>query len=110
MKHTNETLSQLSEKQIDELVALIKNSLVVVTGGTGSGLGDYRSAPHYCEQPELIMPIAFENKITVGPYYVCENKDVPNFHAFVDFCDEFILVHNENPLRAICCVFILMNQ
>lgn len=64
--------------------------------------------PDYCNNPEDIMPIAIENKLTLEPIanyngsfndkeWCCSIEDGSSIEAW-----------SENPYRAICIVFILM--
>ncbi len=98
--HTNETLSKLSEHEINKLVNLIHAPKMV------QSIASY--TPKYCDDPSLIMPIAFENRIGIdesGEYWQAGGSNQGKPGPFERF-DSI----NKNPLRAICEVYILMNQ
>jgi len=106
---TQEELSGMSDFDINKLVAKL------------SGIEFWTSSRHvipnsqirgdtldYCNNPSDIMPIAFESFIGVDP--VSNGRD---FMAYIYSSDRRTYKYfsiNKNPLRAICEVFILMNQ
>ena len=107
--HTNETLTKLSDDEINQIVHDIQFP-------GGSEYDDFFSAlgvNPYCSNPGVIMPIAFENRIGIewsykdesGDYWQAGGTNQGKPGPFERF-DSI----NKNPLRAICEVFILMNQ
>jgi hypothetical protein len=59
--------------------------------------GEFDFVP--CQNPNDIMPIAFANKISIGP--ALTNEWVARLNGFI--------CYNTNPLRAICEAYILMS-
>ena len=107
--HTNETLSKLSDDRISKLVTQI----VLEKSGHKSELWRMMTFIDYCNDPAHIMPIAFENRIGIewsykderGAYWQAGGSNQGKPGPFERF-DSI----NKNPLRAICEVYILMNQ
>jgi hypothetical protein len=106
----NEELSNLGDFEVNKLIAKLLNRsyvLSIINSDEAYLMCKERDEEiDYCNNPNDIMPIAFENNIGVCPW-------IDNWLA--TFEPEDILAKvaestNKNPLRAICEVFILMNQ
>jgi len=107
MNITQEQLKDMSDSQINLLMfPLIKNFKHDVMDGEifvfASG-----DTVDYCKNPNDIMPIATEHKIGSRWSYGHEKWGSEYRH---DVDEYSIYAFNTNRLRAICEVFILMNQ
>jgi len=111
MKYTPEQLKEMSKLAINELVAkIIKRDYVLSNLNSNDNYlwcEDREEEIDYCNNPNDIMPIAFENGIGLTRIY----GDRKSWYATYDDGDgTWESKINSNPLRAICELFILMNQ
>ena len=119
---TSKNLSEMSDFEINKEVAKIflecdyiyeddKVALIGVTTFLGGyGEPEEREVKYGefdpCNNPNDIMPIAFDNKISLN--YLGPLTD--EWAATIDDIDEDCYSENKNPLRAACESYILMNQ
>ena len=108
---TQEQLSEMSKFDINLLIARIQKRKYTVTNLNSDELylvcDDSDEEINYCENPNDIMPIATEHKI--GSRW-SHGHDKWGSECLYDEDEYCIYVFNENRLRAICEVYILMNQ
>lgn len=115
---TKEQLQAMSDFEVNKALSLLLDDFEeppadCVTEIIGDKLF-YRNRSHgsyvechkgYCEEPNDIMPLAFDNHLTI--HYVdngCEHK----WFATKPYSPEHF--HDVNPLRAISCCLILVLQ
>ena len=100
-----EFLASCTDEQIEKGVAWLRFCEIVEAGDDWKdciGLSEIPKNPdwpRYCSNPRVIMPIAFANKI--GTRFSLDNGWIAR--------NKVVLSYNENPLRAICEVYILMS-
>ena len=103
MKHNNENLSARSDDYISKLVSIIELN----KAGHKAEMWQMQTFKDYCNEPALIMPIAFDNLLTVTPGQIVNGKaeywDSSAEGGYYPSC-------HENPLRALAQTIILMNQ
>ena len=102
--HTNETLTKLSDDEINQIVHDIQFP-------GGSEYDDFFSAlgvNPYCSNPGVIMPIAIENRMCID----FERRGVSVFsnNKLLASCYVSYSHNNTGYCRAICIIYILMNQ
>lgn len=111
--YDKEQLAAMSDFEVNKiLVHLVYKDLCIVRPiYTGSGVtitssGNTLLTVDYCNNPNDIMPLAFEHGIHIGP-------DDGNWYAIYDaliLSENLIDVDDKKPLRAITCCLILVLQ
>jgi len=120
---TPEQLKELSDEEVCETIALLKNPKAKIQSFDASSISSLKMVetiggfkfplPRYTSNPNDIMPIAFENEISYTWSINRDGECVALGNMWVD--DDGLLcgdgrADNKNPLRAICECFILMSQ
>lgn len=111
---TNETLKELSEHEINVLVAEIKGQHYTERELSSNGHkwldGEHDVELNYCQNPEDIMPIVIENGINhaqqmgLNSWKAYKPRQISRWHW------REIKATNKNLLRAYCECYILCNQ
>ena len=109
MKYTPEELQRLSDFEINCLIDEILNlCALTLTDGDGEPFLEHPGTfveIDYCQNPSDIIPIAFENELDLNCMGELDDNCV-----YWEVSSNHYKVENRSPLRAICEVFILMNQ
>jgi len=118
MTYTTQQLQGMSDSQVNVALDLKLNKGAEFVGShyveTGDGIypnvikhkswPNYRECTDYCNNPNDIMPLAFERKI--GGHY---GKATPDLYFAVSRLGEYVFC-DSNPLRAIACLLLMMED
>lgn len=119
MAHTTQQLQAMSDSEINVALELKLNKGAEFVGShyveTGDGVypnvikhkswPNYRECTDYCNNPNDIMPLAFERNVSIVQSEA--DRKHGQWCAFLWHTeDEF---NDENPLRAIACLILLMD-
>lgn len=105
-----EFLSQCTDEQINLGVAWLKCKKLSIHGRYSWTTRLLTNPPKYCTSPNDIMPIAFANRINlVSPGGRHSKWTASQSHNGGMWSINDFVRSNENPLRAICEVYILMS-
>ena len=120
MKHTPENLREMSDFEINELIASIlfpdaTFENVMLSPISSSRVMNVKHGqfpiPSYCSNPNDIMPAQIENLISLDWYHERVGRlKLTYWTAIFNNGESRFVSHNSNALRAICEVFILMMQ
>ena len=110
MTYTTQQLQAMSDFEVNK-------ALCIKLGHDVSGISEQRNmmtdaVTDYCNNPNDIMPLAFERGISiikdhdVEQYYACNAFDDRNY----DFAYRQYAYFDTNPLRAIACLILMMDE
>ena len=103
MQYTPEELQKLSDSEVERLV----HDIAFPKGSEYDDFFHGLNPCLYCQNPSDIMPIAFENEISLNCMGELDD-DCVYWEASSGY--PLRRIERKTPLRAICELFILMNQ